>query len=635
MSINSFSLPVDIPWKKVCVSEDMIDPKVCDRDFPLRWRSSLAVFSHEPSEDYQIHEGMKLTYLKVVATITGFQPEPEEVGIKDRSVDVSWSDPAVIKNYKEIVNNFYGCYGAILEVSVGPGKQDPDVKLKDFPYFADFAPKKREIYETVSATGEMMSRSLENVNVRKGTTSAGSHEMLDVFGGAEVSAAAAGGAGGGAGFDGQWGSKDMNQQQYSNIRTSDQAREMRESFSHTTHLTQMYHELTSYHLGTNRSVFFMLPRPHIIDSESTFTNGPRRLEGIQEFFLVVLRPESVKELCMEAYLETAHVVSEPQFEYETKTDTLELVVIARCQDPSGSWGNDSQTFVADGSETYHVPEGWEVDLDRNGGAEIASQSGDRINEVRITERERDHITLWGQCTARFYDRQWPETNYCEQGRINAQATIYLRKKAPTISGYSQNLWLTGRGICCCKTQSQMSAFSKPHITWEKKMDSELTKKVGKNGKISTQDANTLRAEIGRLIVQSKNDPDRYEAGNIQFVDTQFLGRIMGSLIQEDGHADNQIVANLKNISNSLLGKVAKGASRNVSRRKILTTSIEELKDRFNMTHEEAVKLRRTALGLSGPAPKGADRWKSPDERNKKTKPRKTRKTISRSNRQKK
>ena len=35
-----------------------------------------------------------------------------------------------------------------------------------------------------------------------------------------------------------------------------------------TRLMQMYHQLDSYHLGTNRAIFFMLPRPHIVQLKS-------------------------------------------------------------------------------------------------------------------------------------------------------------------------------------------------------------------------------------------------------------------------------------------------------------------------------------------------------------------------------
>jgi hypothetical protein len=89
-------------------------------------------------------------------------------------------------------------------------------------------------------------------------------------------------------------------------------REQRETYSHTTQLTQMYHQLDSYHLGTNRAMFFMLPRPHVVQSELTFVNGPRLLEGIQEVFLIVMRPKDQE-------------VSEPIYTYKTSTPTRRVL----------------------------------------------------------------------------------------------------------------------------------------------------------------------------------------------------------------------------------------------------------------------------------------------------------------------
>jgi hypothetical protein len=47
MAINTLSLPIDIPWKRLCVSEDMIDRNVCDAQYPPKWRSSIAAFDAE------------------------------------------------------------------------------------------------------------------------------------------------------------------------------------------------------------------------------------------------------------------------------------------------------------------------------------------------------------------------------------------------------------------------------------------------------------------------------------------------------------------------------------------------------------------------------------------------------------
>ena len=206
-----------------------------------------------------------------------------------------------------------------------------------------------------------MSRSLDNLNVRKGSTTTGTHEVLDILNG--VSASAQGlSFGGSLSVQGQWGTRDINQQEYSDVRTTDQSREQRENFSHTTQLTQMYQQLNSYHLGTNRAVFFVLPRPHIIDDKDTpltFINGPRRLEGIQEFFLVVVRPKETKQICVEAYLETAHVGQVPTygdiFKKDTDTtSTLSLSVQANPTNPKSIKAKrPTENELSDFSRLWH------------------------------------------------------------------------------------------------------------------------------------------------------------------------------------------------------------------------------------------------------------------------------------------
>jgi hypothetical protein len=70
--------------------------------------------------------------------------------------------------------------------------------------------------------------------------------------------------------------------------------------SHTTSFNQLYQLLNAYHLGTNRCVFLVAPRPHIVTRETgqidfNLLDGPRRLEGIQNFFLVVECPNSSRD----------------------------------------------------------------------------------------------------------------------------------------------------------------------------------------------------------------------------------------------------------------------------------------------------------------------------------------------------
>jgi len=187
MAMASFSVPIDIPWRRIAFSPDMMDPVACDRTHPLRWRSSVTVFEYEPPADDQGIDGVVITYLKVSCSVTGYQPQRDEIHIRGRSDHrschaqrIGRSEWAAAENVGrtslvlpglelERVAAYYPCYGAMLEVVVAPPNPD-DIPFKDYPYFADFDPKKREMYELVTDTGEIMSRSLDDVNVRKGQT---------------------------------------------------------------------------------------------------------------------------------------------------------------------------------------------------------------------------------------------------------------------------------------------------------------------------------------------------------------------------------------------------------------------------------------------------------------------------------
>lgn len=52
MSNFKLNLPTDIPWKRICVTEDMVDRVVCDNGLPPKWHSSIAVFKYVPPNDF-------------------------------------------------------------------------------------------------------------------------------------------------------------------------------------------------------------------------------------------------------------------------------------------------------------------------------------------------------------------------------------------------------------------------------------------------------------------------------------------------------------------------------------------------------------------------------------------------------
>src|SRR6266516_2241106 len=160
MTIATFSVPIDIPWQRIAFSEDMMDRLACDRELPLRWRSSVAVFQYEPPKDQQRTDNFRVTYLKVSCTITGFQDDGKEIRIRERLNRSDWKYKDLTDSLTEKASKYHDCYGAMLEVVVSPVAGDDRFTLAEYPYFADFDPKKRELYEQVTETGEVMSRSL-------------------------------------------------------------------------------------------------------------------------------------------------------------------------------------------------------------------------------------------------------------------------------------------------------------------------------------------------------------------------------------------------------------------------------------------------------------------------------------------
>ncbi|MEW6516704.1 MAG: hypothetical protein AB1439_07375 [candidate division FCPU426 bacterium] len=346
MSFTEMSLPVNVPWKRMGVSKNMIDAQSklnAGAAFPAMWKSSIAVFYHEPAELPPEYCQRKVTYLKVVCTISSFLAKDDEIGGKIAEyahyideLNMPYESGAALVDIPGM-DQCLPCFGALLQVSILPKAEGP-VPLEDYPYVSAFEPTKREMYEAVTESGEILSQSANNVNVGKQMTDTVSSENYDLDTGSASSWGSSRGSGGSqteggsAAFGvaqwsnedsyqssessegsvsntGQWGTTSRNNQQSQQVTNIDLSREKRESLSHSTSLNHIYSLLQGYHLGTNRVVFHVQPRPHIQQSKFSFAQGMRQLEGIQEFFLVVNRPASIPGFCVEATLETTHVTT--------------------------------------------------------------------------------------------------------------------------------------------------------------------------------------------------------------------------------------------------------------------------------------------------------------------------------------
>jgi hypothetical protein len=582
----------------------MIDDKLCDAKGPFRWRSSIAIFEYEPDEENQNYEGMTISYLKVSCSITGYQENPKEIGLDYHGMKDYWKDQPGIVDYLDTLQKYYPCYGAVLELKVGPDSNN--IAVGDYPYFLDFEPKKRELYELVSTTGETMSRSLNGIEIGKSNSSLKSHEVVDIDKGFSVAASAKVGPYEGSGSfsrQGEWGSRDISQNESQDTRTTDTSQEMRETQSHTTQLSQMYHQLDSYHLGTNRALFFIHPRPHTIETEHTFVNGPRNIEGIQEFMFVVARRKDIKGICVEAYLETGHIgkvpysVVEESGESETKTVWNDAFHAAPL-------GNDDETTVVDDKdriwEVKNVFPGYKIKsaVFKLGNFKVdTNESGtpNLIDQVPfMSDQNADYVKVSGKV------HSWFEN--VDVGRDNAASIVYPFSvdltliKNKIIQKSRDTLFITGRNLCCCNRNMVERAKDLGGIVYERALDyvdRQYSERTSQD-QVSIATSNRMNSLVKEAIVNSRNDvANRYETA-INLPQSTLAAQ---SMMHQISGIKDRVWGNVGNIRGSIKDKLS-DLNPDVKVSEILSMPFQMQKDVFSMDDKEVIELRNAITGLN-------------------------------------
>lgn len=303
MAIQSLTPPQDITWTRMAFSRDLIDTNFGDLVFSPKWRSSLAVyfFIVPEEETADAYPNSRIVYLKFTSSITGWNPSEDLLDAKNAAEQTGTWDDLQRTLWEVIVSSgwaatYWPCLGAIMQIAVYPNSPD-GVAPDDYPYIMDFEPKKREMFEQVTEGGEFLSGSAEKLSITKGSTNTQSVDVQAKGSFLGIGLEASAGA--------SW-------QEVDN-RTTDTSRENRETLSHSTSFSQMYQLFNGYHLGTNRAMFVIAPRPHTVSSgvqtDFNLINGERRLEGLQDVFLVVHMPKSLDGFCIQAGLDTGHQVT--------------------------------------------------------------------------------------------------------------------------------------------------------------------------------------------------------------------------------------------------------------------------------------------------------------------------------------
>ena len=224
-----------------------------------------------------------------------------------------------------IFEEYLGCYGVLLNISFLPFEPSlislpttgtiggKDLSL--YPHIFGLEPRSRDLYQSASETGEVLTASNASVKTDKTSVTTAASETgispkVKTQDGTEYS-----------GISHKWGQTDQDTQ----TLAVDRSRERRETEGTVTQISQMYNIMTGYHQGTNRATFLMLPRPHVLQATDrrTFAQGLRAIEGIQEFFLVVARPKDVAGMCVESFMQTGHysedaAIEIPEPQYDTR-----------------------------------------------------------------------------------------------------------------------------------------------------------------------------------------------------------------------------------------------------------------------------------------------------------------------------
>jgi hypothetical protein len=493
-------------------------------------------------------------------------------------------------------------HASLLEFAyfVGPAREVP-IELKDYPHIIDFEPKVRDLYQAASETGEVLTGSKAGVKVDKSFTHTESTES-------KLSLAATVGAeipGTPLKLGAQASTTRTNtesDQEHWAVQT-DASRERRETQGTTTQLSQMYNLLTGYHAGTNRSAHLLLARPHVLQptDKRTFVQGLRAIEGLQEFFLIVIRPPRIEGLCIEVALETGHFpedvdIETPKQEFERKT------VVYRF----GPIRSRRREFEFERTVTiFNVNDDWEFDYESVIGA---------VTEVILPDDNAYPPYLWN------YSYNIEEPNRLILNGAIAPRTIFHReyhialRRSKGTPGESKadvsKLLITHRGLCACFKSGDCPEVVAPPVPAPPVILSivdEPTIRI--NPALLTRSATSetrmpaikeLLRGIQNAMTTSWRTPKRHAFGEVGFLESDYFKDQIKKLIPEDRLETP--IARLSGLPES----VARSLGERYTVADALELDLASFTRRTGLSIEEAARARQRLLGLSPGETQGGD-----------------------------
>ena len=622
MSSQSLNLPINIPWCQIAVTEQMMDKDHGGRQYPAPWRTSMAISAYEPATESLPEEfsGKRITYLKVTCTITGYQPTREDT---DRYVDLDDGSTT----FRQITDEYLACYGARLNIAIHPANTQEagpvtqvrvgDDDLANYPHIIALEPKNRDLYQSVTENGELLTASKANVSTDKTLVQTQSTET-----GVNISGTIGEPKewGVSAGLTHTWGESDKDS---STIQT-DASRERRETQGTTTQLSQMYNLLKGYHQGTNRAAFLMLPRPHTLQSTDrrTFVQGVRQIEGIQEFMLIVERPAKVNSLCIKAYLETGHFPEDPDYrapepqydEHDVRIDLERKVSNDWSPNPFNSFKKKRSLAIEEAISIAKLAEddtSWELDHEK--GTQGVSQTilpRDTTGPGNLAKLPTNGYSVEPPSTLRISAKiTSPKSG---STTFHRRYTVHLRKqRAEPAEPHTTvaDLLITQRGLDVCirsgdgcpKVVRDESQVVDPTVGAAQYRESIVDeRKVSVNSSLLTGQAfsdsplpatRELLRQVQYAMTTSGRSQSRYPAGRVGFLDSDyFKNRLVKTMSR------GKLGARLQNIP-GLPDEVLKGLGKECTVADALHMSLSTFSKKTGLSLEKATTARLRLLGM--------------------------------------
>ena len=537
MTASLLNLPTNIPWCHVATTENMMDRRVGAELFPAPWRSSVSIYAYEPLQEDLPEQYAKerLTYIKVSCSITGYQPSRNEVEAGIADLDDGSAD------LRLIFEEYLACYGVLLNVSVFPlvssgnsirpamvGGDD----LSIYPHIVAMEPKTRDLYQVATESGEALTASHSGIKTDKSFASTSSSEtgLAGEWGGVKASQ--------------KWGYSENDSQSLQ----ADSSRERRETEGTSTQINQMYNLLTGYHQGTNRATFLMLPRPHVLQPSDrrTFVQGLRQIEGIQDFFLVVVRPEEVDGICIESFLETGHFsehakIRRPEPAYEKKLLQFDFARWVRAgyfhgRSTSLNFELVLQDIQTGGFEPDPSVNGTGIEETEYGGGDKGSVSGYSVNIHSDTFAVTGTLSAGAPHKLAWFGRTYK---------------VHLRKQlddpGPARTSVA-DLLITRRGVSVCLRSSEPCPEvlkGNALLDLGMKGDQQITEYIAYesplrvdpntliDGGFREQAVKELLSELHRTLSISQKMPTRYRPDEIGFLESNYFGKELSAHLSDE------------------------------------------------------------------------------------------------------